>query len=340
MKLAIYGAGAMGTVLGAWLAREGIDIELINRNKDHVEGLKTQGARIVGTTTFTQPVKACLPEEMKGPYDIVFLMTKQLYNRTIVKSLVPYLAQDGVICTMQNGLPEHSVASVIGKDRTYGCAVSWGATMKGGGVAELTTLPSKESLTFSLGSYSGVQDAKFFAIRDVLSKMGEVETNPNFLGARWSKLLVNSAFSGLSTITGATFGEIANKWSSRVIAQKVIKECIDVAKAASIKVEPIQGKDVAKLLDYRNPLKRLFGLLLIPIAMKKHRLLKSSMLQDLLNGKHCEIEAINGVVTAYGDDFNVDTPYNDEIIAIVKEIEQGNAKPAWDNLKRLKDLSR
>jgi 2-dehydropantoate 2-reductase len=340
MKFAIYGAGAMGTVLGAWLTKEGVDIDLINRNKEHVVGLKTNGASIVGTVTFTQPVKAYLPEEMKGPYDVIFLMTKQLNNVEIVKSLVPNLATDGVICTMQNGLPEHSVASVIGKDRTYGCAVSWGATMKGSGVAELTTQPSRETLTFSLGSYSGKQDERFEAIKDVLNLMGNVETNPNFLGARWSKLLVNSAFSGLSTITGATFGEIATKWSSRVIALDIIKECIDVAKAVGIKVEPIQGKDIAKMLDYHNPIKRLIGLLIIPIAMKKHRLLKSSMLQDLLNGKHCEIEAINGVVAAYGDDVNVDTPLNDRIIQIVKDIEAGLAKPCWENLAKLKELKR
>jgi len=340
MKFAIYGAGAMGTVLGAWLTREGVDIDLVNRNKEHIDGLKKNGASIVGTISFTQPVKAFLPEEMKGPYDVIFLMTKQLNNVEIVKSLVTILANDGVICTMQNGLPEHSVASVIGKDRTYGCAVSWGATMIGGGVAELTTKPSRETLTFSLGSYSGKQDERFHAIKDVLSLMGDVETNPNFLGARWSKLLVNSAFSGLSTITGATFGEIANNWSSRVIAQKVIKECIDVAIAAGIKVEPIQGKDIAKLLNYQGPFKRFLGLMIIPIAMKKHRLLKSSMLQDLLKGKHCEIEAINGVVAAYGDDVNVDTPHNDRIIKIVKDIEAGLATPCWDNLAKLRDIKR
>ena len=123
MNVAIYGAGAMGTVLGAYITKAGYEIDLINRNKDHVEGLNQNGAKIIGKIEFNQPVKALLPENMKTKYDIILLMTKQRYNKEIVKSLVPYLNDKGVICTMQNGLPELSVAEIIGKDRTIGCTM-------------------------------------------------------------------------------------------------------------------------------------------------------------------------------------------------------------------------
>jgi 2-dehydropantoate 2-reductase len=338
MRIAIYGAGAMGTVLGAYLSKAGKSIDLISRNESHILGLKKNGAHIIGKVDFVQPVTALLPSEMNGQYDLIFLMTKQLDNRNIVKNLIPFLTDDGVICTMQNGLPELSVSEIIGPSRTYGCAVSWGATMVGNGIVELTSEPSRKTLTFSLGRFEGERDAKFEAIHDLLDLMGDVECHANFMGARWAKLLVNSAFSGLSAITGGTFGEIAHHRLTRLIGQKIMKECIDLSRKCNIKIEPIQGKDVVKLLDYHHRLKQKISFMIIPIAMRKHRSLQSSMLQDLLAGKKCEIEAINGVVCAYGDKVDFETPYNDMIIKIVHAMETQQLKPGWDHLKHFDEL--
>ena len=106
MRIAIYGAGSLGTILGAYISKQGVPIELINRNKAHVEALQNNGAQIVGTVTFTQPVVAYTPNEMSGTYDIVFLMTKQQHNAEVVAKIKPYLAPDGVLVTFQNGLPD------------------------------------------------------------------------------------------------------------------------------------------------------------------------------------------------------------------------------------------
>ena len=106
MRVAIYGAGSLGTILGAYISKAGVAIELINRNKAHVEALQTQGAKVVGTVDFIQPVVAYTPAEMSGTYDIIFLMTKQQHNAEVVNMLKGYLADDGVLVTFQNGLPE------------------------------------------------------------------------------------------------------------------------------------------------------------------------------------------------------------------------------------------
>lgn len=87
------------------------------------------------------PVSALLPDEMEGEYDVIFLMTKQRANKEILQFLLPHLKSDGIVCTTQNGLPEPSVAAVVGEERCCGCAVSWGATFVGGGEAKLTTRP-------------------------------------------------------------------------------------------------------------------------------------------------------------------------------------------------------
>lgn len=330
MKLAIYGAGSLGTILGAYISRAGVPVDLINRNKAHVEALQSKGARVVGTVQFTQQVTACTPAEMSGRYDIIFLMTKQQNNAETVQMLKDYLADDGVLVTFQNGLPEMQIAKVLGEERVLGCTVAWGATMQGPGICELTSSP--DALSFSLGAVSQKRSGHFAKVKELLEHMGTVEVEENFIGTRWSKLLINAAFSGMSAVLGCTFGEAAGPKESRRIVQKLIKECIDVCRAGGIRIEPVQGKDIVKLLDYSNPLKRAFAFMIIPVAIRKHAKLKASMLQDIEKGKLTEVDAINGAVSDYGRMVGCPTPANDRVVEIIHRIEKGELKPGFENL--------
>ena len=331
MRVAIYGAGSLGTILGAYISRGGEKIELINRNKAHVEALQTQGAHIIGTVQFVQPVVAYTPAEMSGKYDIVFLMTKQQHNAEVVAMLKDFLAEDGVLVTFQNGLPELQIADIIGEERVIGCTVAWGATMQRAGVCELTSSP--DALSFSLGSISVTRNRHFDKVKQLLELMGKVDIEENFIGTRWSKLLINASFSGMSAVLGCTIGEAAKPKASRRIVQALIKECIDVCKAGGIRIEPVQGKDIVKLLDYNNALKKAFSSFIIPIAIRKHASLKASMLQDLEKGKLTEVDAINGAVSAFGRKVGCPTPMNDLVVDIIHRIERGELSPGFDNLK-------
>lgn len=338
MKTAIYGAGSLGTVLGAYLSKAGVDVDLITRNKEHVDALNRNGAKIIGKVNMTAPVHALTPEQMTEKYEIVILLTKQLDNKNILENLKKNMTDDCIVCTMQNGLPELSVSEVVGEDRTMGCTVAWGATLHGHGVSQLTSEP--DSMSFGLGRMNGKKDEKLMYVKSLLEKMCPVDLEENFMGVRWSKLLINATFSGMSAVTGGTFGDAANRKDSRVCCQNIIKECIDVAAAAGIKIEPVQGKDIVKLLDYGNPIKKKFAFVLIPICIKKHAALKASMLQDLEKGKKCEVDAINGVVCAYGKKYGVKTPYNDKVCEIIHGIEDGKYKPSFENVKLFSGLAK
>ncbi len=330
MRAAIYGAGSLGTILGAFITRGGGDIELINRNIKHVEALQKNGAHVTGTVDFVQKVTVYTPDQMSGKYDVIFLMTKQQHNQEVVTFLKDYLSEGGVIVTLQNGLPELLISEIVGEDRVLGCTVAWGATMTEPGVSELTSSP--DSLTFSLGYLGDRPNGHFAEVKALLEKMGPVEVDENFIGTRWSKLLINSSFSGMSAVCGSTFGQAAKEKHSRRIVQAIIKECIDVCDAGGVKIEPIQGKDVVKLLDYHNPIKKAVSFAIIPIAIKKHALLKASMLQDIEHGKKTEVDAINGSVCAYGRKVGVPTPYNDKVVEIIHAIEDGRLTPSFDNV--------
>ena len=330
MRTAIYGAGSLGTILGAFITKNEGTIDLINHNRAHVEALRTSGAKVVGTMEFVQPVTALTDDEMEGRYDIIFLMTKQQNNADVVSRLKEYLEEDGVIVTLQNGLPEMLIGEIVGEERVLGCTVAWGATMQGPGVCELTSSP--DSLTFSLGSLSPAPNKHLQDVKALLEMMGPVEIDANFIGTRWSKLLINSAFSGMSAVCGCTFGEAAADKGSRRIVQAIIKECIDVCAKAGIRIEPVQGKDIVKLLDWHGPVKKALSFAIIPLAIKKHRLLKASMLQDLEKGKKCEVDAINGVVCAYGRKVGVPTPMDDKVVEILHKVEEGVLTPGFSNL--------
>jgi 2-dehydropantoate 2-reductase len=336
MKYAIYGAGSLGTVLGAYLTKNGVDIELVNRNKAHTEALKKNGATIKGTVKMNVPVKAITPDEMEGKYDVIFLLTKQLFNKDVANFLKPFLSENGVIVTLQNGIPEPGIADIVGNNHTMGCTVEWGATLAEPGVSILTSEP--DSLSFHMGKMEGITDKQYNLVKNLLEKMCPVHTEDNLLGTRWSKLLINATFSGLGTVVGGTFGSVSEDKEVRKIAIKCMKECIDVGRASGVTFAPVQGKDITKLFYYTNPIKKAFGLFLMPIAMKKHRLLEPSMLQDLKKGKPCEIDAINGVVCEWGKKLNIPTPVNDRIVEVVKKEQSKELPLDRSNINLFEDL--
>ena len=335
-RYAIYGAGSLGTVLGAFIMKNGGDVDLINRNKAHVDILNEKGAHIIGTVDMTVPVRAITPDQMTGEYDVIVLLTKQLFNKDVVTMLKAFLSPEGVIVTLQNGIPEPGIAEIIGADHTMGCAVEWGAALIEPGVCELTS--DKDSLSFHMGKMDGITDAQFKMVKDLLELMCPVHEEPNLMGARWSKLLINATFSGLGTVAGGVFGDVSEDKEGKKIAIRCMKECIDVGHAAGVEFAPVQGKNIVGLFYYTNPIKRALGCALLPIAMKKHRDIEPSMLQDLKKGKPCEVDAINGVVCDFGKKHGVKTPVNDRIVEIIKKIQAGELQASKANYALFKDL--
>lgn len=338
MKAAIYGAGSLGTILGAYITKGGDEIDLITRNRAHVDALNRNGASIVGSADFTVPVKALTPDKIDGKYELIFLTTKQLHNVTVLRGLKPFLSPNCLVCTLQNGLPEQSVASVMGKDNVAGCAVSWTASYVSPGTVKLTS--EAGSSRFILCIPDGSTDERLLEVKRLLEHMCMVETVSDIEGLRWSRLLIYAAFSGLSSALNLSYGEILDMRAARHAAMEIVREVMAVAHAAGIKFAPIEGTDVEKAVNFTNAIMRDRTEKIFAREMRYHRLPKASMLSDLLAHKPCEIEAFNGIVCDYGRRYGVKTPFNDAVVSTVYGIEHGRLKPSLDNLPIFTKLGR
>jgi 2-dehydropantoate 2-reductase len=330
-RIAVMGAGSMGTLLCACLARAGRPIDAIDVNREHVDALNRDGATVTGSVNMNVPVHALTPEEMEGKYDLIFLLIKQTYNKSAFAQLKPHLHEKSIVCTLQNGIPESAVAEAFGEERTMGCAVTWAATFLGPGKTQATT--KKEKWTSIMGTLNGKLTEEAEEVRKILSLMCPTEFIDNLMGIRWSKLLVNCSFSGMSAALGCTFGEILENEKAFKCAQYIARECIRVTEAQGYEMVPMaHGKTFKTLMDFETDEERLNTAGIYRELWGAARSAKASMLQDLEMGRESEIDAINGMLSKKGREFGIPTPVNDKVVEIVKGIEDGRYKPSLDNL--------
>jgi 2-dehydropantoate 2-reductase len=124
----IWGAGAIGGSVGAWLKRAGHDVTFVDVVPEHVVAIRAHGLRITGPVEeFTVQVPALLPEDVTGVWPRIFLAVKAHHTEAATRALTPHLAQDGYVVSLQNGLNELVIQRIIGRDRTIGAFINFGA---------------------------------------------------------------------------------------------------------------------------------------------------------------------------------------------------------------------
>lgn len=331
-RICIWGAGAMGTLLGAMLTQAGCPVDLAEARRSRAAQLNRQGLIITGTAEFQGPVPVYTPDQLSGAYDLVFLLTKQVQNSAAFSQIEGHIHSDSLICTMQNGVPEPSVAEYFGEERTLGCAVTWAATVQPDGS---TLATAKRPLWHSaLGRLDGriTEGTRWTA--SVLEHMCPTQISTNLTGIRWSKLLVNSSFSGMSAALGCTFGEILDHPDAFRCAQHIARECIRVARAMGIRLEPLgPGEDFDRLMDFQTLEERLATRPVYQRLWGGTREGVASMLPDLRNHRPTEVGYINGYLSQKGRQCGVATPYTDTVVSIVRQCESGHMAPGLENLR-------
>lgn len=322
------------TILGAYIARSGYDIDLIDAYEAHVHALNETGAQVSGWVNFTQPVHALLPEEMEGAYDVILYLAKQTNNHTAIPQIKEHIHDNSIVCVLQNGIPEFAVADAIGERQILGAPVGWGATFQGPGHSELTSETNR--LVFSLGALDGKLDERIDTVKEILECMGTVTISNNLIGLRWCKLLMNATFSGLSTALGTTFGGILDSDEAMHLIIKIGEECMNVAEAMGIQVEPFEEYDFYQIFKPKSCDNYPESIAQCRKAWQPSYNLTASMAQDILKGRRCEIHDINGLVCDFGKKYGVPTPINKLIVEIISGMECGDYQYSPENMKYFK----
>lgn len=329
MRIALVGAGSMGTVIGALASKGGEDIVLVDVDEAHVRAMNENGARVTGHMDLKVPVKALTPDGMEGIYDLVIYLVKTTYDDAALPELLPYIDGGSAVITLQNGVPEERVAEVVGRERTLGGAIGWGAKLVEPGVSELTS--ETEVMTYDIGELDGSETERIKAVKGVLDKAGRATITSNLLGVRWTKLLANVSFSGLGTALDCTNGDILDNEKALIAAVTIIVEIIKTAQALGVRMEPMQGVDPAALIDVIKQSEE-NALNVVRMVLERHRDQVASMLQDLRKGRPCEVETLNGYLSRKSAEAGVSTPVNDKVTDIIRGIQEGRYPLSFDNL--------
>lgn len=339
MRIALIGAGAMGTIIGAHLTEGGYDVELIDNYKEHIEALREKGAQIIGGVEKTVPVKAIFPEEASGKYDLVLSLTKHSGIIESLERIKPNTHEDTVVLTLQNGMPEEKSRQVFPEKNLMGGGMEFSGTFIGPGVSKLAS--AKETLGISFGSYLGPVTDKVLEVKKVLEALGHVEITDNLRGVRWTKLTDNSTFSGFQTALGCTVGEILDDDSAMDCIAEIGMECAKVIKAQGVTPVELFGLlPTPERVCFETPEEKEKVKAYWIEVYSPYRAQIASMLQDLRNGRKCEIDNINGETVRIAAQAGVPVPFNKKIVETITRLQEKELPldEAWSNLAEFRKL--
>ena len=314
MRICIFGAGASGGYMGSNLADAAADLSLVARGP-HLEAMQANGLRLIEETGETK-VKVAASDKAAdlGPQDYVVVTLKAHSVPSVVPHMQPLIGENTTIVSGVNGVPWwyfHKIgtdlegtrlASVdpgnaqwngFGPDRVLGCVVYPAAE-----VIEPGVVKHIEGNRFSLGEPDGSKSERALALSKVLSQAGlKSPVRPKIRDEIWVKLWGNLSFNPISALTHATLDVLCTEPGTREVARKMMLEAQEVAEKLGVKF-PI---DVDR---------RIKG----GAEVGAHR---TSMLQDLDQGRPMEIDALVGSVQELGRVTNTPTPTIDTVLALV-----------------------
>ncbi|MCY3596192.1 MAG: 2-dehydropantoate 2-reductase [Rhodospirillales bacterium] len=314
----MFGAGAIGGLVGARLAQNGVDVSLIARGP-HLAAMRERGLRCSGIDPdddFTVQLPATDDPAELGVQDVVFVGLKAHSAAEAAGTMTPLLGPDTVVVPAVNGFPwwyfhgfgdpyeGHQVHAVdpggaqwnaIGPDRVVGCVVYPAADLPAPGHVRHT-----EGNRMLVGEPDGAVSDRARVIGRMLTESGfRAPVRRNLRGDVWMKLWGNLAFNPVSALTGGTLEELAADPAVRSVIWAMMQEGEQVANALGVKF-PL---DIETRIDGAG-------------AVGPH---KSSTLQDLEQGRPLEIDALTLAVSEVGKLVGVETPTIDLVYALVRQ---------------------
>ncbi len=315
----IYGAGAIGSVLGGFLQTMGRSVTYIGRG-EHFRALPESGLKISGiwgekcvpAEEMQRSARITSTHEGKKKFSIILLCVKAKDTMAAATDAKEMLTEDGIMVSMQNGLDNwEAIASQVGEDRTVGARVIFGAEILEPGHANVTV----NADDVLIGEpFLPVNRSLLTTLNEDLFQSGipcRIVSKDEIWAAIWGKVLYNCSLNPLGALLEVAYGDLGENEETRGVIRVIIEEIFMVMKAKGVKA-PYRDADEY----YHYLLERL-----LPPTVG-HR---ASMLQDIVLGRQTEIDALNGAISAYARDFGIITPYNDLLTALIKFKEKKKA---------------
>ncbi|HYI92525.1 MAG TPA: 2-dehydropantoate 2-reductase N-terminal domain-containing protein [Bryobacteraceae bacterium] len=186
-RMIVIGTGPIGGIIGGRLARAGADITFVDIDREHVSAIREKGLYVdVPDGPFNVKVKILYPHELheiSGKFDIGFIAVRSNYTADALNTVLPHLASDGLLVSMQNGINPPLLQEKVGADRTLGMAIRMGCRKIGPGHVQ-TDIRGH----LYLGHLHGKTTPPLEALHKSLNAVMETDISDNILGVLWSKL--------------------------------------------------------------------------------------------------------------------------------------------------------
>jgi len=300
VKIAVIGAGAMGSLFGALLTESGEDVWLYDIWEEHVKAINEKGLGIEREGKVRKvTVNATTDKRKIGKTDLAIIFVKSNQTGDAARTASELTGNNGFILTLQNGMGNADIiGEIIDPDRIIAGTTSHGATMlRPGSIRHAGTGPTL------IGMWSDIQKTGIQKIADVFNKAGIItETVDDVRSVIWAKLLVNVGINAITALTGIKNGRILDLSVTKELSRVAVKEAIEVAKAQGVKVAD-------------NTIEHIFQ---VAVATSANR---SSMGQDVDNKRQTEINAINGAVVKEAQKLGVKVPVNQTLTALVETLQ-------------------
>ena len=302
-KVAVLGAGAMGSMFGGLLGAGGLEVTLVDVWAEHVAAVRADGLRLVGDEGERMVAVAATTDAAEaGAADVVLVHCKAHHTVAAATAAAPLFGPDTVAISFQNGLGnEEAIGGVVGIERVLGGTTAQGASILGpGAVRYYGDLPSQ------IGELGGGVSERTEGIARTFTVAGlQTSASADIRRDMWKKLLANVALSAPSALSDLNIAELMAVPELKATSLAALQEAAAVARATGIKLDPEDTERVlAKITGAGGTSAN-----------------KSSMCMDVLKRRKTEIEVINGAVARLGREHGVPTPVNDTLIAAIIGIE-------------------
>jgi 2-dehydropantoate 2-reductase len=334
VTITVFGAGAIGGITGAALARAGHDVLLVDKAADHVAAMNAAGLTVERRDgACTVPVRAVTPDALHSNLDLVLLAVKSQDTPVALGVLAPRLAGDGAIVSMQNGLNEELIAAAVGERRTVGCLVNWAADWTAPG-----RIQHGGEGALVLGELDGRPGARVDALAKLLAVVAPTRVSDNILGYTWAKHVYGALLIATAVVNAHVYDVVERSPQVQRMLVALVLESMRVAEAAGIRLEAFDEYDPA---DYRaaargDTVARERAMSVIASHYRAHTKTKTGIWRDLaVRRRKTEAGALLGATVAKAQTLGLAMPLTERLIAMISDLEAGRRMMTWDNLEEL-----